>query len=133
MKKALSILMLAMWFLLGGTAEANASTIETGNMDGYVGSYPVVMKLTINDSTGKVTGWYYYKSKGSKNKIQLSGTYRDEGLGGTMTLTEKVKGKVTGTFSGEFWIAPVGNMGYNGTWKSPSGKRLEFDVNWMWR
>ena len=99
-------------------------------MEGAVGKYKIVMSLKLNTSTGKVSGWYYYKSKGPKNKIQLSGTIKGEPIDmAQVLLTEKVNGQVTGNFDGEFWISAVGNMGYSGTWISPKGNTLEFEVD----
>lgn len=131
MKKLVTLLMVMIAILVGGEP-AQAYTFTTGKMYGAVGNYSVTMVLTVNTSTGRVSGWYYYDSKGSKNKIQLSGTMRGEPMdGASMTLTETVKGKKTGTFKGSFWLSPSGSEGYNGTWSSPSGKRLEFDVMHM--
>ena len=91
------------------------------------------MYLKLNTSTGKATGWYYYKSKGAKNKIQLSsGTVKNFTDCSNVKLMEKVNGKVTGTFSGEFCVSPRGNMNYYGTWSSPSGKNLSFELDDMW-
>lgn len=107
---------------------ANAFTTDV--MDGKIGNYKIKMQLTVHDYSNKITGWYYYKSKGPKNKIQLSGYGNLEEEDG-VTLTEKVNGKVTGTFRGTLWTGymnPVHTFGYFGTWTSPTGKTLEFDL-----
>lgn len=108
---------------------ANAWTTDV--MEGKVGNYKVKMQLTVSENSNKVTGWYYYVSKGAKNKIQLSGTQYGDGLEMETTLTEKVNGKVTGTFKGTLWtgyMSGIHTYGYFGTWTSPAGKRLSFDL-----
>lgn len=102
-------------------------------MEGTVGKYRVKMKLDVNDDTGQVGGWYYYASKGPKSKITLSGKgamFDEEGT----VLVEKVKGQQTGKFVGTLWMGSsmgVHSYGYSGTWISPAGKRLEFEVSAM--
>lgn len=133
MKKTITLLMLMMT-IMAGAPNGYAETMETGTMEGTIGKYKIKMKLTIDFDSHKVTGWYYYQSKGSKNKIQLNGKITGDFIDDSkITLTETVGGKTTGTFSGDFWISAVGNMGYSGTWASPQGKRLEFDVDYIWR
>lgn len=139
MKKLTTILMLAFALLIGGGVAANALELgsstqgandpfSTPEMEGTIGKYKVCMKLTFNPRNNTVSGWYYYKSKGSRNKIALSGTYDGMYMGGELTMKEKVNGKVTGTFTGEYnfgnWIISAG-----GTWRSPAGKTMEWDVN----
>lgn len=131
MKKLFAILTF-MFILFMGVQTAGAETLETYNMEGTIGTYKVKIYLKLNTSTGVATGWYYYKSKGAKNKIQLSGTVKNFTDCGNVKLTEKVKGEVTGTFSGEFCVSPRGNMNYYGTWSSPSGKKLSFEFDDMW-
>lgn len=139
MKKLTTILMLAFALLIGGGVAANALELgtytqgpndpfSTPEMEGNIGQHYVCMKLTFNPRNHTVSGWYYYKSKGSKNKITLSGTYEGEYFNGELTLKEKVNGKVTGTFTGEYYF---GNMmiGAGGTWRSAAGKTLEWNVN----
>lgn len=131
MKKLFAVLTLILTLFLGGQT-ARAYTLETYDMEGTIGTYKVKIYLKLNISTGKATGWYYYKSKGAKNKIQLSGTVKNFTDCGNVKLTEKVNGKVTGTFSGEFCESARGNMSYYGTWTSPSGKKLSFELDDMW-
>lgn len=109
---------------------ADAHTTDV--MGGTIGPYKVKMKLYLpaDFASGKVTGWYYYVSKGSKNKIALTGYY--DASTHELALTEKSNGKVTGHFQGEYCMAYT--MGYIfdqfwGTWSSPTGKTLEFFVN----
>lgn len=106
-------------------------TSDTPIIDGSIGKYPIKMKLTFNTSTRSVSGWYYYSSKGAKSKIQLSGSMNGDPVGNVVTLTlkEKVNGKVTGTFSGDFSISFGGYCEYIGTWTSPAGKRLSFNLS----
>lgn len=133
MKRIATILMLLIALIIG-TENTQAYTYETYDMTGSIGKYQIKIYIEINDSTGKATGWYYYKSKGAKNKIQLSGTAKKYGIYDyKVVLTEKVNGKVTGTFSGDFGIAPNGNMSYYGTWTSPNGKSLRFELDDIWR
>ena len=110
-----------------------ASAWETPLMSGTIGKYKVKMKLNINEDTGKITGWYYYASKGSKAKITLSGSGEMFEEDGTV-LIEKVNGKQTGKFVGMLWTGSLHNTysyGYTGVWISPTGKRLDFEVEAM--
>lgn len=130
--KKIKVLFILIAALVFGVASAEAYTYELTTMEGTVGKYGIVMDLTVNTSTGKATGWYYYKSKGPKNKIQLSGKiYGDPIDDAKVTLTETVNGKTTGTFSGTLWLSPTGNQGYEGTWTSPAGKKLNFSVDYF--
>ena len=131
MKKLFAILTF-MFTLFIGVQTAGAYTLETYDMEGTIGTYKVKIYLKLNTSTGKATGWYYYKSKGVKNKIQLSGTVKNFTDCGNVKLTEKVNGKVTGSFSGEFCESARGNMSYSGTWTSPSGKKHSLELDDMW-
>ena len=102
---------------------------ETGTITGTVDKYPITMNLTVDESNGKVTGWYYYNKMGSNKKIQLSGIIEGESYkGASLTLTERVNGKVSGTFSGLFRYSVSGDTKYNGSWISSSGKAMEFEV-----
>lgn len=128
MKKLFSIF-LTFSFLLIGTFSLKAGTLETENMTGSIGKYPVVMKLFYDEEAGTIKGWYYYKSKGPANKIQLTGRIKGLPINfSELTMTESVNGKKTGTFKGCFWITGNGCSGSNGEWISPAGKKLEFDV-----
>ena len=122
---------IAVFILLFCNLNANAQT--TYPMYGAVGKYKIVMVLEFKDH-GIVSGWYYYKSKGPKNKIKLNGTYKDEWgnfEGGTLNLTESVNGKITGYFSGEFAVGFHMNRDVwaGGTWKSPKGNTLKWEVD----
>lgn len=126
MKKLLLVFSVFVALLLGGLP-AGAETSEI--MDGSIGKYGVVMQLDLKNN-GKVTGWYYYKSKGSSHKISLSGTYTHpyniENYY-ILKLTESVDGKVTGNFEGEYFNGPI--YQYSGTWESPKGTKLKFFIN----
>ena len=132
MKKFITIIIMMIVVIFGATT-SHSETYDLVPMTGTIGKYAIVMDLIINTSTGKATGWYYYKSKGSKNKIQLSGkVYGDPVLDFVkLNLTETVNGKTTGNFTGDLWISAVGNQGYEGTWSSPSGKKLTFSVDYF--
>lgn len=110
---------------------APASAEEYPIMSGNVGKYKVKMKLNINWNTNKVTGWYYYTSKGPKAKISLSGTCRVNSDNGTV-LIERVNGKQTGKFVGSIGIG-THIISFDGDWISPSGKRLGFSVDAEYR
>ena len=131
--KKIKVLFILIAALVFGVASAEAYTYELSTMEGTVGKSGIVMDLTVNTSTGKATGWYYYKSKGPKNKIQLSGKIYGDPIDNEvkMTLTESVNGKTTGTFSGKCWMSVTGNQGYIGTWTSPAGKKLNFSVDYF--
>lgn len=130
MKRVFAIFMvLGALLISGGVAvKAQGDTFSTPELEGTLGNYNICMKLTFNQSNNTVSGWYYYVSKGAKNKITLSGTYDGNGMWGDLTLNEKVNGKITGTFTGEY---NYGNMtvSANGQWKSSAGKTLDWDVN----
>lgn len=134
MKRLATILMLIVAIFVGGHS-AWAEEFESYKMDGTVGKSPVNVYIKANTSTGRASGWYYYNSQGSKKKIQLTGTVTNYKNGyGTMNvnLTEKVDGKVTGTFSGVLSLTVHQSLVYKGTWTSPAGKKLKFEFydNW---
>jgi len=65
----------------------------TGSMRGVRGQ----IKAELNfDDNGFVEGNYYYTSQGSANRLRLSGFYSE--YDGCYTLSEEVKGSVTGTW-----------------------------------
>ena len=131
MKKIVTILMVMVAMVIGSQT-ASANTVETALMDGSVGPYKVKMKLWRNLDNNTVTGWYYYTSKGSKNKIKLSGRIIPDGANFffcDMVLTETVNGKVTGTFRGSYGYGQMTGDDFDGTWTSPQGKSLHFQVN----
>ena len=112
--------------LIIGITVCNAQGKADDVMEGEIGEYPIVMQLT-RHSNGTVTGWYYYKSKGPKNKIVLSGEYSNyEFDGWDIRLAEKVNGKVTGIFDGKYNVHPYSGIwvfDFWGTWESPNGDR----------
>lgn len=130
MKKHLPFI-LSLFLLIGGVSLAiNAAdnTRKTPVMEGKIGKYPVHMQLTFNCGTHKVTGWYYYNSKGAKNKIQLSGTFSGDCYDCSLNMTESHNGKVTGSFVGDYSDAIIESA--YGTWRSPSGKSLQWEVTY---
>lgn len=133
MKRLIAVFALICAIFVGGQT-AWAYEFETYDMEGSVGKYDVKVYLKVNTDTGRASGWYYYKSQGSKKKIQLTGTVGKLNYSNcaNMTMTEKVDGKVTGTFRGEFCESARGFLFYHGTWTSPKGKKLEFDFYDMW-
>ena len=77
---------------------------------GSIGSFPIVMYLTLSNG-GKVSGWYYYESKGANNKLVLSGNYNQ---GGDITLYEFDE---TGNHTGKF-VGRYNNRDYSGTFSA---------------
>ena len=133
MKRVFFIFSMVVALLLVGLP-ADAETTDI--MDGQIGKYKIVMELDFKDN-GKVTGWYYYKSKGPSHKISLSGSYRDSGVNSgynyNVDLTETVNGKITGYFKGKYlcgYASDIQTFIYlmDGTWSSPKGNKLEFGV-----
>lgn len=133
-------LMMAIAIMMGGGLNAQTpdgemllaanNVMDTPVLEGSVGKYGIKMQLHLNTSTHKVTGWYYYKSQGAKGKIQLSGKWSgSDVMNCTVSLTESVNGKTTGYFNGDLWIAFSGNCGYDGTWTSTKGKKMNFEVS----
>jgi hypothetical protein len=73
----------------------------------------IFMRLDHDRATGKVTGKYFYASKGID--IPLTGLLSADGA---LTLDETSGGKATGRFAGR--LAPDG--GFAGAWSDPGGK-----------
>lgn len=135
MKKILTVLTFVLLAVFGA-AKANAYTFSTGNMTGTIGKYKIVMSLTINDSNNTVSGWYYYKSKGPKNKIKLSGTFRElqPQFGYTIhiDMKEYVGGKVTGTFNIDYYQqskSGIDLMWIEGDFTTATGKTFEVSAD----
>lgn len=135
MKKILTVLTFVLLAVFGA-AKANAHTFSTGNMTGTIGKYKIVMSLTINDSNNTVSGWYYYKSKGPKNKIKLSGTFRElqPQFGYTIhiDMKEYVGGKVTGTFNIDYYQqskSGIDLMWIAGDFTTATGKTFEVSAD----
>lgn len=135
MKKILTVLTFVLLAVFGA-AKTNAYTFSTGNMTGTIGKYKIVMSLTINDSNNTVSGWYYYKSKGPKNKIKLSGTFRElqPQFGYTIhiDMKEYVGGKVTGTFNIDYYQqskSGIDLMWIAGDFTTATGKTFEVSAD----
>lgn len=133
MKKLLAVIFLALAFVLPNAASVQAETYTTTVMNGSIGKYKVVMKLTLNDRTHTITGWYYYKSKGPKNKLQLTGTFDGPIFSAeNVNVVERVNGKVTGRFFG--WFA-IGSMQghyldtFSGDFTNSKGTVYNFDIS----
>jgi hypothetical protein len=117
-----------------GPAAQSASVLAAGppymgyhRYQGTVGGQPVTMMLTIGpdqyDSTKTVCAGAYYYGTARRGLLDLvnAGIYQP---GQPMQLEESADGKDTGT-----WRAtqPVGPL-LSGTWTSPSGKQLPFEL-----
>ena len=83
------------------TAHEERSSITVADFTGYIATYPISMRLNINEkSNGDVTyaGYYYYNKVGTK--IQLSGSWMMRpGTATYIELNEIVNGRYTGSFS----------------------------------
>lgn len=76
-------------------ASGSASTYFSG----AIGSFPITMFMRITND-GRAQGWYYYNSKGSGQKLALSGYYNNEGQ---IVLNEfDSNGTNTGKFDGNY-------------------------------
>lgn len=79
--------------------------------------------ITISTQKNDVIGAYYYGDTGSLKPIQWIDLEGVANMNGTMSLTEKVKDKTTGTIIGK-----IENGRFYGVWKSPQQKKLEFSA-----
>ncbi len=133
MKKFLTIITITLVTLICSTA-AKADPSKTGTMTGTIGKYKVVMSLTFNQSNNTVTGWYYYASKGAKNKIRLSGTYRDQSVTGYsyhINMKESVNGRTTGVFDVDYYQQSLGrscSLLIEGNFTTAAGKSYDVMV-----
>lgn len=85
--------------------------------DGYIGKYPI--RMALNFDTG--SGYYYYKSKGSNNKLYVEIGY-DAGY--TFLFEYNQNGQQTGLFRGTF----RGNT-FSGVFlATQTGKKYNFKV-----
>lgn len=122
--------LLTLFLLISGIAYLagiKAEKYAYPEMTGKIGNYPVVMQLYGDTNSSALTGWYYYKSQGSKNKISLRGNLRNS----KASLTETVNGKTTGSFSGNLGCTGHGTYyqyNFYGNWTSSKGKVLFFDL-----
>ncbi len=96
--------------LSGGAVPADLVSYK-GNIRGDLN-----ITLLINKSE-KISGYYYYDSKGPNSKIQLTGQRK----GTNVTLTESVNGQVTGTF--DLTLSPDGSSAA-GSWIGSKGQKL---------
>jgi hypothetical protein len=103
----------------------NFTTITVVDFTGYIATYPISMRLSINEkSNGNVTytGYYYYNKVGTK--IQLSGSWIMRP--GTPTFIE-LNEIVNGTYTGSFSLLPKSYGDYStltGNWTG-NGKTLK--------
>lgn len=124
MKKLLAFLVLTI-VVMATNLSANAKTFETHDLNGSIGKYKIVMNLTFDSQDHSITGWYYYKSKGPKNKININGIFKGDGKRGKLKLKEVVNGEITGNFSGDYDLENR-NILLTGTWEAPNGNTLEW-------
>lgn len=86
--------------------------------DGYIGKYAI--RMTLNFATN--SGYYYYKSKGSNNKLYLSIDYD---YGNTIKVLEyNSNGNITGYFDG----AIRGRVFSGVFYATQTGKRYNFKL-----
>ena len=131
MKKLLTFIVIAVSFV-AWSSTAKAYDYQTAVMEGSVGGYDIHMKLTFDLSTHKITGWYYYDSKGPDRKFKLSGTWSGSSLDDCkIKMQESYNGKVSGTFTGQFGPATMsGDMEWaEGIWTSTKGKKLKWNAD----
>ena len=116
--KTVLLLMLVALTLVSFKSEWGVTDIT---LEGKVGKYPIVMELQMWGSGPNINGgWYYYKSQGPNNRIDVSNDLNfDEGDGYYPRLEESVNDKVTGTFYASHW--DMNTM--SGTWISADGKK----------
>lgn len=85
--------------LLPQPSNYNDNSTINAYFSGAVGQYPVLMCLKISKGEERVTGWYYYESKGPNNKLRIIGVHDDEHF----VLEEyDSNGKQTGKFDGNY-------------------------------
>lgn len=83
---------------------------------GRLGDYPVEALLQ-GGTDGPLSGRYFYESQ--RKEIQLEGATE----GGRIRLRESVNGQTTGN-----WLGERDNFSFRGTWTSPKGKELAFQL-----
>lgn len=83
---------------------------------GRLGDYMVYAALS-GEAEGPLQGRYFYQTQ--RKEIALAGSTKS----GKLTLQEKVNGEVTGSWRGE-----RDNFSFRGTWTSPKGKELAFQL-----
>lgn len=77
---------------------------------GSVGTYPIVMYLTLN-SDNNINGWLYYERKGPDFKLRVTGRYTSDGAFILYEYDES--GNCTGKFEGGY-----SNRDYSGTYNA---------------
>lgn len=82
---------------------------------GSIGQYPVMMCIKLTNGEERISGWYYYESKGPNNRLRLTGLHHGEHF-----IIEEYdsNGKQTGKFDGNFT-----NETLNGTYYSVNNSR----------
>ena len=96
--------------------EVNQNSVR---LEGIISNYPILMDLKF--SGGNVSGSYYYKKKGSGERLYLSGSLN----GNNLELNERnVDGMKTGFFEGTFK-----NGTYSGTFENYKGQRFKFHLS----
>lgn len=136
MKKSVFVLALTVCFGLFCCSHIHASD-KIPKLEGEIGKYKVVMQLFFDYEKETVSGWYYYKSKGAKNKIKLSGKFKGSTPFDGITMTESVNGKITGKFDCEYMWG-TGDLGLgghtpfitlSGLFTNAVGKEFDFEVS----
>ena len=97
--EAKEMIMNAMEALFPQTSNYNESPNINAYFIGTVGQYPVYMCLKLTRGEERVTGWYYYESKGPNNKLRLVGEHNGEHF-----IIEEYdsNGIQTGKFEGDY-------------------------------
>lgn len=136
MTKAIFILALIVGFVLPCHTHAQLQD-KLPLLDGSIGKYKIVMQVSFDYDKNTVSGWYYYKSKGSKNKVKLTGKFKGDSPFDGLTMTEVVNGKITGNFDCNYsWGTGDLSLGGNtpfvsmdGVFINASGKKFDFEVS----
>lgn len=82
------------------TSTESSAVLYSSYYDGVIGSNLYIAAYLQVHSNGSYSGWYYYKKKGSNNKLYLTG-YKDRN--GVVRLQEHdINNNVTGGFEGTF-------------------------------
>lgn len=72
----------------------------TAYFKGAIGQYPIVMCFKLRKGDSRVTGWYYYESKGPNNPLRIEGIHAGNG---NFILEEfDSRGTQTGKFDGSY-------------------------------
>lgn len=109
-------LLLGLTALLCTCLGLQAQVAQQNYYAGRLGEYMVYAALS-SGTEGPLQGRYFYQTQ--RKEITLTGSTK----AGKITLQEKVNGEVTGNWRGE-----RDNFSFRGTWTSPKGKELAFQL-----